>query len=456
MKNLKLVVFGAGGSGVNVLERVGEHVICLVDNDPKKQGTQVKGKQVISPAELKNYEFDAIVIGSIFVEEIKQQLIELGYEHKIALFNHSRISAFRDDIDELKLLSEDDLQKPLLRTMHLNLTSACNIHCRTCRPDDFKYKATYLDRPTIEKIVEDVFDELTHLRLDSSGELTLSPHLEYVLEEATKRNISIFISTNGTRIDEKFAELIVSSTVETMQVSLDSPDKETNEWIRKGAKHEAILQGAKNLVAAKKKLGKAYPEIHFHGAILQQNIHQLKDMVQLAHDIGINGVTLAYGFVHYYMDLSWSIFFDRELCNQKVQEAREHARKLGMFFNAPTPFNAPKDEKPKEKYCQYLFNWTYVDPSGQLFPCCTGAGEYVVGGAKTEKVSDIWKGERYQKLRETYNTDQPEWDKCARCYMLSGWDADDYKVHFDPNHWPEVRQRLAALENEQIICRSAS
>ena len=80
----------------------------------------------------------------------------------------------------------------------------------------------------------------------------------------------------------------------------------------------------------------------------------------------------------------------------------------------------------------------------------------MVGDAKTEKVSDIWQGERYQKLRDTYNTDQPEWDKCSRCYMLSGWDADDYKVHFDPNHWPEVRQRLAALENEQIICRSAS
>jgi len=208
------------------------------------------------------------------------------------------------------------------------------------------------------------------------------------------------------------------------------------------------------LVSAKKKLGKQYPEIHFHGAILQQNIHQLKDMVQLACDIGIDGVTLAYGFVHSYMDPKWSVFFDRELCNTKVNEAREHANTLGMFFNAPMAFNSEQNKVPQEKYCQYLFNWTYVDPSGEIFPCCTGAGDYVLGDAKHEKISDIWVGEKYQKLRDTYNTDDPEWDKCSRCYMLSGWDVDDYKVHFDPNHWDVVKRQLEKESDPMLICRA--
>lgn len=454
MKDLKIIAFGAGNSGVNLLERIGEHVVCVVDNDVNKHGKTLKDKLIISPSQIDDYEFDAIVIASMFENEIKAQLLELGYGDKVASYKNAAVSAYRDSIQELRFLKDEDLSKPLLRTMHLNLTSACNIQCRTCRPEDFKYKATYLERDTIEKIVDDVFDELTHLRLDSSGELTLSPHLEYVLEEATKRNISIFISTNGTRINKEFAELIVSSTVESMQVSLDSPDKETNEWIRKGAKHDKILEGAKNLVAAKKKLGKHYPEIHFHGAILQQNIHQLKDMVQLAYDIGINGVTLAYGFVHSYMDPMWSVFFDRELCNLKVNEAREHANSLGMFFNAPMAFNSEQNKVPQEKYCQYLFNWTYVDPSGEIFPCCTGAGEYVLGDAKEEKISDIWVGEKYQKLRDTYNTENPEWDKCSRCYMLSGWDVDDYKVHFDPNHWNVVKNQLEKESDPMLICRA--
>ena len=33
--------------------------------------------------------------------------------------------------------------------------------------------------------------------------------------------------------------------------------------------------------------------------------------------------------------------------------------------------------------------------------------------------------------------------------MLTGWDADDYRVHFDPNHWQEVKARLGmALPRE--------
>ncbi len=454
MMTQKLLLFGAGGAGKKFMETFHDNVVCLADNDPDKQGKTLAGKEIIAPSQIQNQEFDAIVIASEFENEIRQQLVELGYGPQIATIKRRFVSLARDDVEELVFTHGGNTNEPVLQTMHLNLTSACNIHCRTCRPEHNKYKATYLDRETIENIVHDVFDKITHLRLDSSGELTLSPHLEYVLEEATKRNISIFISTNGTKIDEKLADLIVRSSVEYMQVSLDSPDEATNEWIRKGAKHKDILRGVDLLVKAKKKYNKHYPEIHFHGAILQQNVHQLKDMVQLAKDKEIDGVTFAYGFIHSYMNLEWSVFFDRELCNEKVAEANALARELGLFFGAPTRFLLDSDKKPKEKYCQYLFNWTYVDPSGKIFPCCTGAGEYVVGDATTEKLSDIWMNDRYQKLRETYNTDSPEWDKCSRCYMLTGWDADDYRVHFDPNHWREVKARLGMALPENLICRS--
>jgi len=368
MKDLKIILFGAGSSGENILDRIGQHITYVVDNDENKHGLYLKDKLIISPDLIKNHQFDAIVIASIYEQEIQKQLIEMGYLDKIARYKNQAISAFRTEVEELIFISDDDFSKPILRTMHLNLTSACNLNCRICRPENFRYKAAYLEKETLQNIIEDVFDELTHLRLDSSGELTLSPHLEYVLEEASKRNISIFISTNGTRIDEATADLIVSATVENMQVSLDSPDKKTNEWIRKGAKHDDIIRGTKNLVAAKKKLGKDYPKISFHGAILQQNIHHLKNMIKLAHDIGINGVTLAYGFIHSYMNMNWSIFFDRELCNEKVKEAGEYALELGLSFNSPGAFLQPKNTELESKYCQYLFNWTYIDPTGSIFP----------------------------------------------------------------------------------------
>ncbi len=445
MSDFKIILFGAGGTGENLYERLGKYVVAFADNDTTKQGSNLLGKKIIAPNEIAGQQFDAIVIASIFEDEIKKQLVELGFGDKIVTYNSAKESAFGSGLEGLEFAIDLEMGKPLLRTMHLNLTSACNLECRICRPENFEYKADYLDRETLEKIVDDVFDDLTHLRLDSSGELTLSPHLEYVLAEATKRNISIFISTNGTRIDENIAEKIVSSTVETIQVSLDSPDKQTSEWIRKGAKHEDILRGVKNLVEAKKKQGGEFPKIHFHAAILRQNIDHLTDLVQLAHDMEIDGITLAYGFIHSYMDPDWSIFFAQKSCNAKVVSARQHAHKLGIFFNSPQAFLTGNNSF-SNKYCMYLFNWTYIDPTGEVYPCCVGAGGYSLGNVRTEKLSDIWLGQKYQKLRETYNTDTPVLDKCSRCYILEGWNVDDYKVHFDKNHWPLVRKRLSELE----------
>ncbi len=439
MKNWKVILFGAGQAGICLLERIKNHVVCIADNDAEKQGGKLLGKPIISPAQIADFEFDVIVIASIWENEIRDQLLKMGYGDKIISHLVSDSTILKENAQAANYFS--DLNKPLLRNMHLNLTSACNLKCRICRPPNDKSNPRSLTKKMIEGIVDDSFDDLTHLMLDSSGELTLSPHLEYVLKEAKKRKLSISISSNGTMIDEKLAELFVASNVKHIHVSLDSSDKKTNEWIRLGAKHEEILQGVKNLVAAKIKFGKIYPQIYFHGAILQQNVHHLKGIVSLAERIGINGVSFAYCYVHSHMNPNWSIFFDKQLCNDKVSEAKEHAKQYGLIFNAPTSFYQHQKSIPEDKYCQYLFNWTYVNPSGEISPCCTATG-YTSGNVKIEKISDIWVNEKYQKLRETYNTNNPVCNKCANCYLLAGWDVDDYKVHFHSGHWSEVKKRL--------------
>jgi radical SAM protein with 4Fe4S-binding SPASM domain len=456
MSKLNIAVFGASNYGKAVLNDIGAYVNTVIDNDPAKHHTDFQGRPVIPADEIASYDFDGIVIASQYEPEIKAQLVEMGYQALLTKYNMAATTAFRPELKDPTFIINGKSHKTELRTMHIILTSACNIQCRICKDENTVFKAGYLSKEALEGIVEDAFDEITHLRVDSSGELTLYPHLQYVLDEATKRNISIFVSTNGTRINEKYAEMLVGSSMESMQVSLDSSDKATNEWLRKGAKHEDVLRGARLLVEAKKKLGKTLPEIHFHAAIFQQNAHQIKDLVQLADDMGINGVTLAYGFTLPFMDPNWSIFFYRELCNAKIDEAREYAEKLGLFFNSPFPFLHDNKIPQSEQHCQYLDSWTVVSQEGKVYPCCiSSAGPTSLGSIHEEKLSDIWKGKRYEDLRKSYNTDKPTLEKCANCYLVTGWDRDDYKIHFAPNHWPEVEARLAKKDNPDLICVSS-
>jgi radical SAM protein with 4Fe4S-binding SPASM domain len=349
-----------------------------------------------------------------------------------------------------RVLTSEEKQRQMPKTIHLNLTEKCNLRCRICKPEDFTSYAgsASLSREVIDKVIAEAFDSLTQLRLDSAGELLLSPHLPYVLEEATKRSIPIFVSTNGLLITEEKAEMLCSSSLDIIQISCDSPNRETLEWIRRGADFDRLIRGTEILVRTRERHGGKRPRIDFHAALLQQNLHQLPDLVRMAKNLGIEGVGVAYGFIHSFMDPEWAVFWEKERCNGIVKESFQLAKELGISFNAPILFNAPRAISTT-RHCQYLFEWSYVQPTGKVYPCCIGAGDFECGDLNGESFSEVWFGERYEKLRSTYDTPNPAYYKCASCYISAGWHPNDYKSHFSPNHWKYVEERLKGMPREQ-------
>lgn len=64
-----------------------EEIIALVDNSIEKQGKHLDGKNVISPVQIVNYEYDAVFVMSFYIKDIKKQLLSLGVkEDKIYHF----------------------------------------------------------------------------------------------------------------------------------------------------------------------------------------------------------------------------------------------------------------------------------------------------------------------------------------------------------------------------------
>lgn len=269
----------------------------------------------------------------------------------------------------------------------------------------------------------------------------MSKELPYVLDEATKRDIPIFVSSNGIMINEERAKLLCNSSLRDIQISIDSPEKETLEFIRRGADFDKLIKGIKTLVRVRNEMGKEYPKIDLHAALLAQGIDQFPDLIRLAAELGVDSVSCAYGWTHKIMEPEWSIFWDRDNANRRVEEARLVAKDLGIGFNSPMPFATDTlILEPPSRYCEYLYNWTYIQPSGNVSPCCIGS--YSSGNLKAESFNDIWNGEKYNELRATYNTDKPVYDKCAGCYITSKWNPDDYKAHFAPEHWEYCENRL--------------
>ncbi|GAX60353.1 Fe-S oxidoreductase [Candidatus Scalindua japonica] len=332
------------------------------------------------------------------------------------------------------------LDKP--ERMHLNLTSACNIHCIICRWGDKKSypKGVFLSKDVIDKLITETFDSLRELRIDSAGENLLSSHFAHVLSEATKRNVPIFISTNGTILNERNAEVICNSSVKNMQISIDSPVKETLELLRSGAGYENVIKGAETIVKARRKTdNNKKPHIDFHAALFKSNLEQVPDLLRLAKRTGIDGVTVAFGFIHEHMNPDWSIFWEKTRTKIVIAKSLLLSKILGIHFSAPINFLKIFGKYKSNNYCNYLFESTYIEPSGKVSPCCIG--RYDLGDLNHSSFSDIWSGKRYSELRRTYNTDTPVYNKCASCYITGYWDPDDYKTYFHPSHWKYVEKK---------------
>jgi len=80
--NPRAIVFGAGGGGKKFIQNCKDKYdfIAFSDNDRAKFGTFIDNLPVIKPEEIIDKRFDIVIIASMWVKEISDQLIELGVD----------------------------------------------------------------------------------------------------------------------------------------------------------------------------------------------------------------------------------------------------------------------------------------------------------------------------------------------------------------------------------------
>lgn len=114
----QVIVFGAGNTSKLLLRKLDFNrieIVAFADNDPGKWTDNFKnmGIPVIDPRQIAEYPYDYIIIGSIFEEEIMQQLYSLNVnKEKIIPYNLSQqdIMNYRHIFDVKELVATFMLQ----------------------------------------------------------------------------------------------------------------------------------------------------------------------------------------------------------------------------------------------------------------------------------------------------------------------------------------------------------
>lgn len=73
----RIILFGAASAGLRMLNLLNhEVVVAFTDNDVSKHGKTLKGIPIVPPSQIKNYEFDTIIISTMYVDDVRKQLID--------------------------------------------------------------------------------------------------------------------------------------------------------------------------------------------------------------------------------------------------------------------------------------------------------------------------------------------------------------------------------------------
>jgi MoaA/NifB/PqqE/SkfB family radical SAM enzyme len=163
------------------------------------------------------------------------------------------------------------------------------------------FKETGVKRRRMKfETVEDIFLQAEKLGVkeiipSTMGEPLLYKEFDKIFKLAEQKNIKINLTTNGTfpkKSVKEWAKLIVPNTTD-VKISWNGATKETSEKIMKGIDFEKAIENVKEFIK--------YRDEHFANTgyfcrvtlqltFMQNNMHELADIVKLAASLGVDRV----------------------------------------------------------------------------------------------------------------------------------------------------------------------
>jgi len=181
------------------------------------------------------------------------------------------------------------------RMLGLVLGNACNIDCPHCYQEK---NGDNLLRPAdvaadLRREFLSLYPYLRTLRIQGGEALAYRGFGELVEDVAsvTRRPV-LSVSTNGTLLDDRWAERMVRLPFASVTISIDGATAATYARLRRGSQLESVLANAARLRKWKEKLNSSLPELDSFFVILRSNFREIPRYLALMHENGFTEVAL--------------------------------------------------------------------------------------------------------------------------------------------------------------------
>lgn len=301
----------------------------------------------------------------------------------------------------ISYLTKNPIHWGMPATISIEPINFCNLGCKEC-PTGMKT----LSRPKrnmnlalYKNIIDQLYPQLAELILCFQGEPFLNNDLFGMIKYANSKNVYIYCSTNGHFLDDTNAKMTVESKLDELIVSLDGITQEVYEAYRQGGSLKKVLEGTKNLVKWKKKIGSAKPYIKFQFLVVKPNEHQIGDAIILANEISVDKIVFKTAQIYDYKD-------GNPLISENDKYSRYKKQKDGSY----------KIKSKLKNRCWRMWTNPVITVDGLLIPCCFDKdAKHAFGNLKEQSFKEIWKSKKHRTFRQQILNDRKSIDICRNC-----------------------------------------
>ncbi len=321
----------------------------------------------------------------------------------------------------------------------------CNLNCIMCEEHSkfSNFKSNLLNTEGVKfrrmpsEWIDKIFAEAKQLGVkeiipSTMGEPLMYKDIDKFFSLAKEYGIKINLTTNGTfpgRTIEEWAEMIIPVTSDT-KISVNGATKETAEKIMEGLNFDNQIN---KLVAFVKYRDKYYEKTDFYSRItlqltfMQNNMHELVDIIKLASELNIDRIKGHHLWTHFDEIRDLSFKTDKEAINKwnkLVDEAKNAVEKYRkpngskiILEQVEYIDNNKSKEVPYEYECPFLNKELWISATGKISPCCApdeqrnSLGDF--GNYSNKSLKDVLESDIYNDLVNNYKSKT----LCKTCVM---------------------------------------
>jgi radical SAM protein with 4Fe4S-binding SPASM domain len=280
-------------------------------------------------------------------------------------------------------------------------TTSCNLRCPECPSGlrSFTRPTGMLNAELYKNVIDQLAPTLSYLTFYFQGEPYLNPGFLEMVQYASSNRIYTATSTNAHYLNQEVASRTVASGLDRLVISLDGTTQEAYASYRVGGLLEKVMEGTKNVIAARKALRSRTPHIVFQFLVVGPNEHQIPEVYRLAKSLGVDQVVLKTAQIYDYEQGS-------PLIPKQDRYSRYRRQGDGRY----------SIKNKLDDHCWKMWHSCVVTWDGKVVPCCFDKdAHFALGDLKTNTFGEIWNGARYHEFRQSLITSRRAIEMCRNC-----------------------------------------